>query len=500
VVGKFRAVAAAAGLALAMVPHSQADARDVLLVTNAETVRAYDTAGTQASLRIPAITGVLRPVGVAVDRSGRVYVASARTNDLEVYDAGSVLPSHDDVSKPLAVVHGGATAVNDPEGMSFGPDGRLYVAETGADEISVYPSLFGGTGVPVEVLGAPSLPIRRPGALAIDAKGRIAVANFSDDTVSTYARGGDGAWQAVATIAGPATTLVSPSGVAFDGLGRLYVASANADSVAVFPVGATGDAVPSRVLRGPHTGLHNPTGIAVSAGGELYIANYTSDTIERFASGATGDASPSRVFADPSIEAPLALALVDAQVALRSEPTPAASLGSLRIFAYFPDAVVRTDGTFPSIDGTAASTQIRPSAGQVTIDVTLAKGTTTGYAGVLIGRSSDEGYLLDLDGNGTRLLRKYDGGNVLATWPQAPAQGPNDLLPHHFMLTVRRDASGLVLRGTIDGSEIGPVRDPTPLPLPEPWSVVLYAAGPQGALSSFRITGAISPLRRTAPD
>ena len=74
-------------------------------------------------------TGLTYPQGIAVDSSGKIYVADEGATSVFVYPAGS----NGNVA-PTATITGGETGLDTPEGIALDPNRNIYVADDGDDE------------------------------------------------------------------------------------------------------------------------------------------------------------------------------------------------------------------------------------------------------------------------------------------------------------------------------------------------------------------------------
>jgi hypothetical protein len=187
-------------------------------------------------------TGLANPVGIALDSSGKIYVANcggggscgAFAGSVTVYPAvGSATGILN--NPPLATIAGSKTGFAGLSGVAVDANGNIYVANCGADclgspspRITIYPPLGDGTGTLNE---AP-----------------------------------------LATIAGGNTGLAFPDGIALDSTGNVYVANLvgganNIGSITVYPPlgSSTGtlNEAPIVTITGNTTELFDPTGIAI---------------------------------------------------------------------------------------------------------------------------------------------------------------------------------------------------------------------------------------------
>lgn len=85
-------------------------------------VLAYDTAGGFAGVFAQG-GGLVNPVGISYGPDGNLYVVSANSNQILSYDAGGMF---------LGVF---AQGLNAPRNLTFGPDGNLYVCNAGTSQV-----------------------------------------------------------------------------------------------------------------------------------------------------------------------------------------------------------------------------------------------------------------------------------------------------------------------------------------------------------------------------
>jgi hypothetical protein len=112
---------------------------------------------------------------------------------------------------PIAEI---TTGLSEPQQVSLGPDGSIYVANRGS---------------------TPSVTVHAPSPMADVAPIR---------TITSV-------------------ELVAPFGIAVDSAEKVFVAEPDQESVLVFGTGQSGNVAPLRKIQGPTTGLSDPQGIAV---------------------------------------------------------------------------------------------------------------------------------------------------------------------------------------------------------------------------------------------
>jgi sugar lactone lactonase YvrE len=211
------------------------------------------TAG-QANAQAVALP--LLPTSVSYDAAGNLYFAD--TNRHEVYEsslAGVLSVVAGDGIQGFSGDGGAATSaeLDSPQGVAIGPDGTLYIADTGNERIRAVSggviTTFAGngsTGFVGDGGAAVSASLRGPNALAIDASGALLVCDAGNERVRRISAG------VIQTIAGNGT-----QGFAGDG-------------------GAATSAE-----------LDTPMGLAVGAGGQIYVADSHNNRIRLIAANGT---------------------------------------------------------------------------------------------------------------------------------------------------------------------------------------------------------------------
>ena len=207
-------------------------------------------------------TKINGPYSVAFDAQGRMYVANAMSNSVEMYAANW---ANGDTAPRKSLV-GPATGLNQPTSIAFDAAGNMYVANstTGSPSVTVYaPEWAKGNTAPIKTLSGPSTGLSAPVGLAFDATGKMYVADFSGNVILVFAAdwaSGDRA--PVKHLGGPNSGVNGPTSIAWDAAGRMHVTNVLANTVTAYPADwASGDMPPVKVLSGPATGLSAPVDV-----------------------------------------------------------------------------------------------------------------------------------------------------------------------------------------------------------------------------------------------
>src|SRR5208282_321840 len=245
------------------------------------------------------------PTGIAVDASKNIYVTNTGDDknpsySVAVYSAGST-----GQVGPSSVISGAATLLDIPRGIALDTNNNIYVVNDGSnngdeDSVTVYPMSSSGNAAPSIVISGSNTGLNLPAGIAVDSHGKIYVANSANNTVTVYPAGLTGTVNQapIATISGFNTELADPVGVAIDTNGLIYVlddseffgSSSFPPSVNVYPAGSSGNVSPSKMIFGSNTGLSDPTGVALDSSNNIYVVD--SGTVLEFSAGSNGNATP----------------------------------------------------------------------------------------------------------------------------------------------------------------------------------------------------------------
>ena len=236
------------------------------------------------------LTNILKqPLGVASNGSGYLWVTDFGRNQVLLLQGDGRLVF------PIGTGQGGSqdgsftsASFNYPGGLAFGPNGKIYVADMGAQKIRVIDPIgftvttLAGSGVAGYLDGAAGTArFSQPTGIAVDANGVVYVADHVNNMIRKIATNGTVSLVAgqtragAANGAGTAATFNGPAGIAVGPAGELYVAdyynnlirkivSGNVSTLAggnSQPVDGTGSAA----------GFRSPRGIATDAAGNVYV-------------------------------------------------------------------------------------------------------------------------------------------------------------------------------------------------------------------------------------
>jgi sugar lactone lactonase YvrE len=198
-------------------------------------------------------SGLYAPAAIALDSSGKIYVANYHA---EQVGRGVIQPAHDSITvygahshgdaAPIAEISGGETGLNSPDGIALDPSGKIYVANTGPwngypGTVTAYPAASNGDVTPVATItGGPDAGISRPEGIALDSSGNLYVTNTGDinpSSVTVYPAGTDHNVPPSAKI-GDVHAPLSAQAIAIDSNGNIYAADPRGR---IGPVGPPGE-------------------------------------------------------------------------------------------------------------------------------------------------------------------------------------------------------------------------------------------------------------------
>ena len=218
-------------------------------------------------------SGLHGPSGVAIDRSGNVFVADSSNS------------SNSSNSRVVELLAGGGqitlpfSGLNGPSGVAIDRSGDVFVADTGNRRVVELPA--GGTQI--------TLPFSRligPSGVAVDGSDDVFVTDSLTNRVLELSPGGA---QTILPFGG----LDSPSGVAVDESDDVFVADTGNSRVVELPAGsAQAFTLPFSGLNGAFSGLNGPSGVAVDGSSDLFVTDSSNSRLLELPAGGTQVALP----------------------------------------------------------------------------------------------------------------------------------------------------------------------------------------------------------------
>ncbi len=229
----------------------------------ANAVLYFDAAGQPTGVAARGVSTQLDGGFAFSDDGTRLAVASFSEGDVVEYDADSG-----------ALLRTVGNVCFLPTDVAYGPDGDLFVACLGGNEVQRVDAATGAV-VGAFVLGG-SGGLVAPRSLAFGPDDDLYVASASGE-ILRYDGGSGFFLGAFVDASGNGGGLLDPQGFRFHG-GVLYVASAFNHEVKTFD--ATSGAFLATLVSGG--GLDTPTALDVGADGDLYVASSGDDSVRRY--------------------------------------------------------------------------------------------------------------------------------------------------------------------------------------------------------------------------
>lgn len=280
----------------------------------------------------PSQTSLFEPAGIAIDpNNGSLYVADAGNHRVLRYprpvdQAGRITPDAvigqpNFTSADSALVSAGS--LRRPTGLAIGPNGNLFVSDSGNNRVLEYPASAGNGALAIRVYGQPNMAssikpsqvsaqtLSEPQGIAIDAASNLYVADTGANRVLMFPN-----TQNAPTAGMPATFVLGqpgyasanagefrlPGDVAVDSSGGIYVSDRGNNRVLVYPslvflplsgaspIGAVGQQTPAGTRANwdspdglaTAAGLRTPTGIYIDRQNTLYVADAGNSRVAHF--------------------------------------------------------------------------------------------------------------------------------------------------------------------------------------------------------------------------
>ena len=480
----------------------------------------------------PATKALLtNPTGIAVDKSGNLYIADRGNQRIRMVTASSGTISTIAGSSTIGLSGDGGPAAKAtftlPTGIAIDATGNLYIA----DENNRAIRRISTSGIITTVAGtgqfgysgdngqATKAKLAGPQGVAVDASGNLYIADSGNERIRyvnisgiiTTIAGTGAAGFSGDSSAATAATFSNPVGVALDASGNVYVADLDNNRIRRFVVGgavttfagtttSAGDGGPSTQAR------VEPWAVAVDSSGNLYIADRSEQRVRKVAPSGTistvagtgqtgfgGDNGPGALALlstpnDVAVDASGNVYIADAgNNRIRRVD---ASTGTITTFAGTGGCCYAGTGTGGDGGLATAATLFYP--GSVAVDgsgnvyFTNMVQTNTSPAPQAIRRVTTDGKIHTWAGGGTSLGFSGDGGPPLNAQFGSSLEirtGPDGSLyiADQTNNRVRKvDPAGATINtvaGNGQSSTSGDGGQATSAGVPAPWSVVVDAAG-----------------------
>ncbi|MGW5658442.1 NHL repeat-containing protein [Streptomyces humi] len=257
----------------------------------------------------PAVATKLNgPYGVAVDGAGNLYIADSSNHRVRKVSPDGIITTVAGNGQAGFVSDGGpavATKLNFPIGVAVDRSGSLYIADQSNHRVrkvspdGIITTVAGNGQAGFVSDGGPAVAtkLHYPWGVAVDEAGNLYIGDRYNHRVRKVTPGG-----IITTVAGNgiagyvadggpavATTLHYPASVAVDGSGNLYISDGHNHRVRkVTPNGVittvAGNGIAGYIADGgPAVGqqLYYPYGVAVAPSGDLYIADGSNHRVRK---------------------------------------------------------------------------------------------------------------------------------------------------------------------------------------------------------------------------
>ncbi len=249
------------------------------------------------------------PYGITADQAGNLYVADRGNHAIrKISPEGEVTTLAGEIGVPgTSNGNGTAARFNSPSAVTLGPDGSLYVADTGNHSIrriavngtvSTYAGVPGSAGA---VNGAAALSrFRFPRGVLAFSNGSLLVADqahairliTADGIVSTYAgrldvQGSRDGPYSDARFNLPNAISASEDGAVVADSANHTIRKLNFTTRAVSTIAGGPGSFGRRDGRGTEALFNYPNGVAIHASGDLYVADSRGNTIRRISPDGT---------------------------------------------------------------------------------------------------------------------------------------------------------------------------------------------------------------------
>jgi uncharacterized protein (TIGR03437 family) len=261
------------------------------------TVAGNGTPGSTGDSGSATAAQLMLPAGIALDSSGKLYIADSGNHRVRVVTSGSIANFAGKGTVNYSGDGKAATAaeLNAPAGVAVDTKGNVYIADTGNHVIRMVNSsgtistIAGsnslGAGYAGDTGAATSAQLFSPTAVVVDSAGNFYIADSGNNVIRQVVG------TTINTVVGSFTTFIQlnhPTGLALDASGALYIADTNNRRIIKFANGvatqiAGNGTTQSSGDNGPATkaGIDDPTGVCIDASGNLYITDTFNSKIRR---------------------------------------------------------------------------------------------------------------------------------------------------------------------------------------------------------------------------
>jgi sugar lactone lactonase YvrE len=225
-------------------------------------------------------SGFNRPAGLAVDGSGNVFVADQYNNAVKEIMAGTGGAAAGTVNSSSTVKSLGS-GFNQPEGVAVDGSGNVFVADLGNNAVKEMVAVGGSIAASptIRTLGGG---FNAPTGAAVDGSGNVFVADTLNNAVKQIVAGtgtaAAGTVNSTSTVNTLGNGFSEPDGVAVDGSGNVFVADFANNAVKEI-VAVNGIITASPAINSLGAAFSLPNGVAVDASGNVFVADYNDNSV-----------------------------------------------------------------------------------------------------------------------------------------------------------------------------------------------------------------------------
>jgi hypothetical protein len=210
--------------------------------------------------------------GIFVDGAGNVYVGDIANT--ATYPGGHIAifgSGQQGNVAPARSIAGANAGFHSPTGVALDGSGKVYVADSGlgyhySGDVRVFASGANGNVSPIATIAGANTGLSTPEGVALDSSGNVYVGNLGNSSVTVYAAGANGNAAPIRRIAGSNTQLDAVSDVAVDAAGYVYVGNQDSTKnapILVFAPKANGNVAPAQTITINAPQFGKPAGVAV---------------------------------------------------------------------------------------------------------------------------------------------------------------------------------------------------------------------------------------------
>lgn len=220
-----------------------------------------------------------RPMGIAVDATGNVYVVDRELNCVKEFSSSGVYLS---VIGKCGAGGTGKGEFKEPRTVAVDPSGHIWVADQGNARVEE----FNSSGEYIQALGgsgeAGGNRLSVPYGVAVDGQGRVWVADSGK--IVEFKESSPGVYPFVAEVTSIEGETVQPAGMTTDSAGDLWIAEGGANRISEFEKVATGYVYRHRFgAAGSGPGqLSDPLDVKLGPWGELLVVDRGNNRVQEF--------------------------------------------------------------------------------------------------------------------------------------------------------------------------------------------------------------------------